>query len=120
MVYFFAGMVVAYPALSFITFRKATKKTIFFPKDEQHTGIHFKEGVYIIKSDKGFFALSGRCTHLGCSLGYDQFSQRFVCPCHGSVFDKNGTRIGGPAKKDMKTLPVTTGENGEKSVVIAL
>ena len=32
------------------------------------------------------FALQAECTHLGCLVGpWNPLSQRFVCPCHGSV-----------------------------------
>jgi Rieske Fe-S protein len=45
-----------------------------------------------------FFALSTRCTHLGCVV--PPFSSAFgasVCPCHGSRYSIDGTVIGGPA-----------------------
>ncbi len=41
-------------------------------------------------------AISTRCAHLGCPVRYIQASQRFVCPCHGGVYDTQGAVSGGP------------------------
>ena len=43
-----------------------------------------------------FVALSTRCMHLGCPVRYIEASQRFVCPCHGGVYDFTGRVVGGP------------------------
>jgi Rieske Fe-S protein len=43
-----------------------------------------------------FVALSDRCMHLGCPVRYVQASQRFICPCHGGVYDFRGMVAGGP------------------------
>jgi hypothetical protein len=34
--------------------------------------------------------------HLGCPVRFIEASQRFVCPCHGGVYDFQGKRTGGP------------------------
>jgi Rieske Fe-S protein len=41
-------------------------------------------------------AVSTRCMHLGCPVRYVQASQRFICPCHGGVYDFQGVVVGGP------------------------
>jgi menaquinol-cytochrome c reductase iron-sulfur subunit len=43
-----------------------------------------------------FIAISTRCMHLGCPVRYVQASQRFICPCHGGVYDFQGIVVGGP------------------------
>jgi menaquinol-cytochrome c reductase iron-sulfur subunit len=43
-----------------------------------------------------YVAISNRCMHLGCPVRYIQASQRFVCPCHGGVYDIEGKVDGGP------------------------
>jgi menaquinol-cytochrome c reductase iron-sulfur subunit len=40
--------------------------------------------------------LSNRCMHLGCPVRYVDASQRFICPCHGGVYDFEGKVDGGP------------------------
>ena len=41
-------------------------------------------------------ALSDRCMHLGCPVRYVQAAERFICPCHGGVYDVRGMVAGGP------------------------
>jgi quinol---cytochrome c reductase iron-sulfur subunit, bacillus type len=43
-----------------------------------------------------FVAISTRCAHLGCPVRYIEASTRFVCPCHGGVYDFQGKVTGGP------------------------
>ncbi|MBA3854028.1 MAG: hypothetical protein C0503_06405 [Gemmatimonas sp.] len=60
-----------------------------------------------------FRAMSGVCTHLGCSVGFDAEKQQFHCPCHHGLFDmKTGAVLGGPPPRGLDTLPVKV-ENGE-------
>jgi menaquinol-cytochrome c reductase iron-sulfur subunit len=41
-------------------------------------------------------ALSDRCMHLGCPVRYVEAAERFICPCHGGVYDFRGMVAGGP------------------------
>jgi menaquinol-cytochrome c reductase iron-sulfur subunit len=55
----------------------------------------------ISPSDKGkaplpYVAISTRCAHLGCPVRFVQAAQRFICPCHGGVYDRQGKVVGGP------------------------
>src|SRR3712207_1772614 len=34
-----------------------------------------------------FVAMSTRCMHLGCPVRYVDAAKRFICPCHGGVYD---------------------------------
>jgi menaquinol-cytochrome c reductase iron-sulfur subunit len=43
-----------------------------------------------------YVVISTRCAHLGCPVRYIQASQKFVCPCHGGVYDSQGKVQGGP------------------------
>jgi menaquinol-cytochrome c reductase iron-sulfur subunit len=53
----------------------------------------FSEGGYQL--DK-YIALSSRCMHLGCPVRYVQAAERFICPCHGGVYNFRGEVAGGP------------------------
>ena len=41
-------------------------------------------------------ALSSRCMHLGCPVRFVAAAARFICPCHGGVYDFRGMVAGGP------------------------
>jgi menaquinol-cytochrome c reductase iron-sulfur subunit len=43
-----------------------------------------------------FIALSSRCMHLGCPVRFTPAAARFICPCHGGVYDFRGMVSGGP------------------------
>jgi Rieske Fe-S protein len=43
-----------------------------------------------------FIAISSRCAHLGCPVRWVDAAERFICPCHGGVYDLLGRRVGGP------------------------
>jgi Rieske Fe-S protein len=43
-----------------------------------------------------YIAISTRCMHLGCPVRFVTASARFICPCHGGVYDFEGKRTGGP------------------------
>jgi quinol---cytochrome c reductase iron-sulfur subunit, bacillus type len=43
-----------------------------------------------------FIALSDRCMHLGCPVRYVAAAERFICPCHGGVYNFRGLVAGGP------------------------
>ncbi len=43
-----------------------------------------------------YVAISTRCTHLGCPVRYVQASERFICPCHGGIYNIQGEVAGGP------------------------
>ncbi len=41
-------------------------------------------------------ALSSRCMHVGCPVRWTPAAQRFICPCHGGVYNIIGKVTGGP------------------------
>jgi Rieske Fe-S protein len=43
-----------------------------------------------------YVTISTRCAHLGCPVRYTDAAQRFICPCHGGVYDFQGKVAGGP------------------------
>jgi menaquinol-cytochrome c reductase iron-sulfur subunit len=43
-----------------------------------------------------WIALSSRCMHLGCPVRWVAPAQRFICPCHGGVYNLRGQVSGGP------------------------
>ena len=47
-------------------------------------------------SQESFNAMTAVCTHEGCTVSNYE-NQTFVCPCHGSRYNTNGSVVGGPA-----------------------
>ena len=52
-----------------------------------------------------FRVLSSKCTHLGCTVRWDNEEQQLRCPCHGSRFSDDGKVTHGPAKQPLKEYP---------------
>lgn len=62
--------------------------------------------VWVIKgTGQKVTVLSPVCTHLGCQVFWDKRRAQFVCPCHNSVFAKDGARVSGPALRSLDSLP---------------
>jgi cytochrome b6-f complex iron-sulfur subunit len=71
---------------------------------------------YLSRVPEGFLALWQKCPHLGCTVPWrpDDKSEdsveptgRFNCPCHGSIYDRYGQIITGPAPRPMDMFPIT-------------
>ena len=45
---------------------------------------------------------SATCTHLGCTVTWNNLEKSFDCPCHGSRFSYRGKVINGPANTDLE------------------
>jgi cytochrome b6-f complex iron-sulfur subunit len=65
-------------------------------------------GVIVANSDgNNYVALSSICTHQACTVGYSVQNNNFPCPCHGSVFNSNGSVANGPATQPLKQYTVS-------------
>jgi len=56
---------------------------------------------YLTKVNGEVVALSEVCSHLRCRVSFCASSGQFECPCHGSVFNRAGDYIAGPAPRGM-------------------
>jgi thiosulfate dehydrogenase [quinone] large subunit len=64
---------------------------------------------FVVQPVSGHFvAFSAICTHLGCTVGFQQGSPlEFVCPCHGSLYNATtGQVIQGPAVLPLPRIKV--------------
>jgi menaquinol-cytochrome c reductase iron-sulfur subunit len=58
----------------------------------------FNAAIDVDPYDQGtpYIAISSRCAHVGCPVRWVDAAERFICPCHGGVYDLLGRRVGGP------------------------
>ena len=57
-------------------------------------------------SQLGVLAIYKVCVHLGCLYAWKPANDRFECPCHGSKYLKDGTRVRGPASRNLDRFVV--------------
>jgi cytochrome b6-f complex iron-sulfur subunit len=69
--------------------------------------------VYIVRSNDGFYAVSAVCTHLGCITQWKPEVNQIACPCHGSKFKSDGSKVEGPAPRPLPHYSLTLAPNGE-------
>lgn len=50
-------------------------------------------------------AVSPNCTHMGCTIRWNNAERSWDCPCHGSRFAPDGVVLQGPAVKDLERIP---------------
>jgi cytochrome b6-f complex iron-sulfur subunit len=88
------------------------------PPSDFPDGLKFlpDERVLVFRDGNTFHAISAVCTHLGCTVRAEALSNaqttdaagatlrlthRFLCPCHGSQYQGDGTNVAGPAPKPL-------------------
>ena len=62
-----------------------------------------------------FVAISTRCMHLGCPVRFVEAAGRFICPCHGGVYNFRGEVDGGPPVRPLDRFYTRT-RNGQVEI----
>ena len=50
-------------------------------------------------------AVSSKCTHHGCQVGWKPDETKFECPCHGAAFAATGKNLNGTMRHPEEALP---------------
>lgn len=100
-----------------VLFGRGTIFKVGYPDDysvgtisEKYKELH---GVWIVRTEEGFYALLAECTHLGCIPRWLKSENKFRCPCHGSGFYSSGINFEGPAPRALERLKIYLSDNGE-------
>lgn len=70
--------------------------------------------VVLFRDGEDVHALSGVCTHQGCSVRNEV--KHLLCPCHNSKFDFEGVPFEGPASEPLPAIDVVVADG---DVVVA-
>ena len=107
-----------------VLFEPATTFRAGNPLDYPDGTVRFdrERKAYVVGGDRGVYAMSAVCTHLGCITRYVSEEAAIACPCHGSRFDLEGNVTHGPAPRPLPWLEVKLDEAGnlvvDTSVII--
>lgn len=72
-----------------------------------------KVKLWLSNTEEGLIALYKVCPHLGCLYAWNDQEFKFICPCHGSQYEKDGDYISGPAPRSLDYFVVRfVDENG--------
>lgn len=64
-----------------------------------------RQTVFLVRAgDRDVTAFSATCTHLGCQVRWDAEAKKFICPCHGGVYDANGQVLEGPPPRPLDRI----------------
>jgi cytochrome b6-f complex iron-sulfur subunit len=72
-----------------------------------------QSGIYIVHGPEGLYAMSAVCTHLGCLTAWKPELGIVACPCHGSKFRRDGSKIEGPAPRPLVWLKAWLSDEGD-------
>lgn len=109
-----SGAVVAWPAVRSLTpppsagARRGTvgRREEFVPGTATVKSLDEGAVVVVAATDGSLRAFDARCTHLGCSVGFDRARREIACGCHGGRFALDGRVLAGPPPSPLRALRV--------------
>ncbi len=102
-----ATVAALYPILRFLGFSIPRKPRIIeVSAPLPLAGFHLGPDYILFDNGKQAWALSRRCTHLGCTINFREKEKYLECPCHQSRFSPEGKVLHGPAEKPLPRYQV--------------
>jgi Rieske Fe-S protein len=65
-----------------------------------------KPGILVRTEQDEWRAFSAVCTHLNCTVQFQQDTHQIWCACHNGQFDLNGNVVGGPPPRPLEEFEV--------------
>lgn len=81
---------------------RPVKRTVVVSQDAGWGRFNAQRLIWVIKAGQKLTVFSAVCPHLGCTI--NQTASGFICPCHGSAWNADGRKLGGPSPRDMDVL----------------
>jgi cytochrome b6-f complex iron-sulfur subunit len=103
---------VAGPAVDEVVVGKADE---FAPNTGRIFKFGSKPGILIRTEEGEWRAFSAVCTHLNCTVQYQDDTHLIWCACHNGQYDLNGNVVGGPPPRPLEEFEVNL--RGEDVVV---
>ncbi len=108
-----SAAMVGYPVASFVISqpsRIGEDKPLEVPLDQLVQGQARYETyrglqVIILSMGDGPRVFSASCPHLGCAVNWVGTESLFRCPCHGAVFNPDGSIVSGPVNAPLTSIP---------------
>lgn len=75
-----------------------------------------KPVLVVRRSENEWRAFSGVCTHLNCTVQYEQARHQIWCACHNGFYDLNGKVVSGPPPRPLEEYQVRI--RGEEVVIM--
>jgi len=113
------SLALLYPVMRFIGYKVPRKpKHIKITTQLPVGGFLVARDFILFDKGDNCWALSRKCTHLGCKLHYIETRDILECPCHQSKFHgSTGKVMAGPAQKALTLFPVVKRENSPYYIV---
>ena len=81
---------------------KPVKRSLVVSQEAGWGRVNSQKLVWIIRNGNNLTVFSAVCPHLGCTI--NEAVEGFICPCHGSAWNAQGKKIGGPAPRNLDVL----------------
>jgi menaquinol-cytochrome c reductase iron-sulfur subunit len=76
------------------------------------SGLSSESAAWLQRASKHeFIAFSINCAHLGCPVRWVADAELFLCPCHGGVYNKDGSYAAGPPPHGLSRYPLRIRNN---------
>jgi len=115
---FLGGLALIEPVLRFIGFHIPRKPERIEVAQQLAPGKFTVTPHFILfAAETTAWAVSRKCTHLGCTLNYSENEDMLICPCHQSHFSPKGLVLKGPAEKPLAIYDVERRESAPFFIV---